>query len=167
MATQTKRRTTSRGRASGRGQRVQTKRTAALNGSAPKLGRNAEFYAQGELAKEHGKREAKRIVTKAQAIAERRDDRLIRLEYIFVAEGKTTEREFGSKKVEAMRREVLNRRVPRKARAKAAAPKPRKRVTTRARGAKSGSSRRTSPGRGRGATSTRARGRKRAASGRK
>lgn len=167
MATQTKRRTTSRSKSRSTGRRVTTKRQVASNGTAPKLGKNAQYYADGELAKEHGKREAKRIVTKAQAIAERRDDRLIRLEYIFVAEGRTTEREFGSKKVEAMRREVLNRRVPRKARAKAAAPKPRKRVTTRARGAKSGSSRRTSPGRGRGATSTRARGRKRAASGRK
>lgn len=99
--------------------RVQARKTSTASASQvkePQLGKNAAFYVTSTLEKEHGKRKAKEIVAKARAIAVKRQDRVIRFEYVLVAEGKAKEREFGSKKLETLRRQLQTLRVPRKAR---------------------------------------------------
>jgi hypothetical protein len=85
---------------------------------APQLGAKATRRV-AELAKQGKSKTAiKQIVKKATALAVKRDDRLVRVEYILVADGTLTEKDFGSDKANTMRRR-FDTRKPRPKKAKA------------------------------------------------
>lgn len=63
-----------------------TDATAAADSAEPKLGARAERRL-ADIEKELGKTKAKAVLVQAREIAEKKGDRLVRLEYLFDAQG--------------------------------------------------------------------------------
>ena len=98
-----------------------TARKAKQAANAMRVGGISAFYLKRTYK---SKREQNRLTKLAQELAEKRGDSMVRLEYIFVAEGRYTVRQLGSAKMQAERKGIVQakQRASRKSTAKAAKP---------------------------------------------
>jgi len=83
--------------------------TTASQSSEPRIGKNAGHYLEANYGTKP--RKHAQIVKKASAIAAQRDDRLIRLEYVLIADGTIDEKALGSDEAKALRRQVHRART--------------------------------------------------------
>jgi hypothetical protein len=104
------------------------KRSSNKNGSATQkdlpVGKNATVYL---AEKNYGVRQKAKILKQASEMARTRGSRVIRVEFVMVADGSITQRQLGTKEVERIRRALARKRTtPSKASgSKTSPPKPR------------------------------------------
>lgn len=72
------------------------------------LGSNVPLYLKN---RGYGAQHVKQILKEAQAVAVERESRIVRLEHVMFADGTITENDFGSPRVEQLRRSLFRKRL--------------------------------------------------------